>query len=72
MRARPDVAVVEAHDVVAAGGQVLAELVRPGEHLRAQPHDQQQRRLPQLAEGLVRDLDAVRRHPLQLRHAPER
>src|SRR5215218_2531123 len=61
MRREPYVAVVEAHDEVAARGKLLAEAVGPAEHLSAKPHDEQYGRVGRTAEGLVRDLDAVRR-----------
>jgi hypothetical protein len=59
MRREPYVAVVEAHDEVAAPGKVLAEAVGPAEHLNAKPHDEQHGRVGRTAEGLVRDLDAM-------------
>ena len=39
------VAVVEAHHVKSPRGELLAELVGPPDHLRAEPHDQDQRRV---------------------------
>ena len=58
-RRAPDVAVVVADDEVAAPGQLLAEVLVPGEHLRAQAHDQQHRRVGRVAERLVTDLDVA-------------
>src|SRR5439155_19764779 len=59
------VAIVEAHDVKAAAGDLAAELVLPEDHLRAQAHDQQQRRMLRVAERLVLDADAV---GIEVRH----
>ena len=55
----PDVAVVVTDDVVAVGGQVPAQVLGPGDHLGAEAHDQQQRHVGRVTEGLVRDLDVV-------------
>jgi hypothetical protein len=38
-----------------------AEVVVPADHLRAQTHDQQQRRVHRIAEGVAGQLDAVGR-----------
>ena len=53
-----DVAVVEAHDVKARAGELAAEVLVPGDHLRAQAHDQQRGRVGRVAEGLVAEGDA--------------
>ena len=54
-----DVAIVEADDVVAARRQRLAEGLVPDDHLRAQPHDQQQGGICRPPEGLAADVDAI-------------
>ncbi len=43
------IAVVEADDAEALSGDQLAELVRPQDHLRAEAHDHEQRRIARLA-----------------------
>src|SRR5271157_5450400 len=48
-----DVAIVEADHVQLARGELFAEVVLPGDHLCAQPHDQQHRRIGGVAKGLV-------------------
>ena len=55
---RPTVAVVEAHDEVAAGREALAERHRPADHLGAQALDEHDRRIGRIAEGLITE-----RHP---------
>ena len=55
-----DVAVVEADHVVAATGEGGAEVVVPGDHLRRQAHDENQRRRRRVAEGIEAELDPVR------------
>ena len=55
-----DVAIVEAHDPEAAGGQALAERIRPGHELHAEAHDEQDRRGVRRPELLVLDGDPVR------------
>ena len=50
------IAIVEAHDAVAARHQAAAEVVRPARQLHAQPHDEQDGRLPRVAERLVFDV----------------
>jgi hypothetical protein len=57
--------VVEPDDEKTAPGQALAQLVRPGDHLRRQAHDEHDRRRARLTERLVRQLDAVRSDPAQ-------
>ena len=59
VRRAPDVAVVEADDEEAATGQLGTEVLVPGEHLRAQPHDQEQRRVAAVAEGVVAEADVA-------------
>ena len=54
-----DVAIVEADDTEAACGELLAELVVPQHHLRAQAHDQEQRLGVRRAENVVANLDAI-------------
>ncbi len=54
-----DVAIVEADDPEAPLGQHHAELLVPSEHLRPQPHHQQQRLAAGVADLLVGDLDPV-------------
>ena len=51
------VAVVEADDMEAAAGEPLAELLGPGDHLEAQPDDEQQGGVARVAERLVAELD---------------
>ena len=46
-----DVAVVEANDMEPAAGQLQAEILLPGDHLHAQPHDQKCRRIGRIAEA---------------------
>jgi hypothetical protein len=61
------VAVVEADELQAAPGQLLAESIRPGDELRADAHDQQHRGRVRVAETLVGDVEAGRtdvREPL--------
>ena len=48
-----DVAVVKAHHVQPARGELLAEVLLPSDHLGAKAHDQQRRRIGPVAEGLV-------------------
>src|SRR5829696_6119334 len=48
-----DVAVVEADDIEAALGELVAEVLVPGDHLRRQSHDQHDRRVVGIAQGLV-------------------
>jgi hypothetical protein len=55
-RRASDVAVVEPHDEEAARGQPLAERVAPRDHLRAQAHDQDERRIRAVTERLVAQL----------------
>ena len=55
-----DVAIVEADDPKAARGERRAEIVLPDDHLRAEAHDQQQRRIARAAEGLVANLEGRR------------
>ena len=57
-----DVAVVEADDEVAARGELLAERLVPGDHLRRQSHDEQQRWGCAFSEGIVTKLNAVGGH----------
>src|SRR3712207_8343989 len=52
VRGPPDVAVVEAHDVEAAVDEHPAEVLVPGDHLRPEPHHEQDRRVGRVAEGL--------------------
>ena len=59
---KADVAIVEADDEIAARGELLAEGLVPGDHLRRQPHDEQQRRGCAVAERVVTKLDAVGWH----------
>ncbi len=54
-----DVAVVEADDAEAALGEHRAELFVPGDHLRRQTHDQEQRLAVGIAHLLVAELDPV-------------
>jgi hypothetical protein len=54
-----DVAVVEPDHMVAARRERGAELVVPENHLRGQPHDEEQRARAGGAEDLVLELDAV-------------
>jgi hypothetical protein len=58
-RGLADVAVVEAHDVEAARGEILAEGFIPQDHLRAETHDEHERRIALVPEGLVLELDSV-------------
>ncbi len=58
-RGAADVAIVEAHDVKAARGDLLAEAVVPQDHLRAEAHDEQHCRLGPVAERAVAKLHAV-------------
>jgi hypothetical protein len=64
VRGEPDVAVVEADDVQPPLGQAAAEVVGPPDHLGGQAHDEQDRWIAGLAEGLVRDLDLADPGPL--------
>jgi hypothetical protein len=54
----PDVAVVEADDVKAALGELLAELLVPPDHLGREAHDQEQRRVRAVAELLIAEGDS--------------
>src|SRR4051794_25014228 len=68
-----DVAVVEAHDAKSAGGQSLAERIRPCDQLHAESHDQQDRWCRSVASFLVLDGYSVRpncRHGLLLAGNP--
>ena len=47
----PDVAVVEADDVEAAPGELVAEVVGPADQLHAEAHDEEQRRVVRVAES---------------------
>ena len=67
------VPVVEPDDEKTAPGQGLAQLVRPGDHLRRQAHDQHDRLRARVTERLVRQLDAIRGEPgpaCEQRHHP--
>ena len=59
VRRAPAVAVVEAHDVVAALDELGDQPGRPVQHLHAEAHDQQQRRVGAVAERLAAQLDAA-------------
>ena len=65
-----DVAVVVADDEVAAGGELLAERVGPAEHLRAEAHHQQHRRVRRVPERLEADLEVVADGRDLLSHGP--
>ena len=54
-----DVAIVEADHAKAVHGELLAERVVPMDHLRSEPHDQQQRLGIVVAKDLIADVDAV-------------
>src|SRR4051812_42003443 len=54
-----DVAIVEADHAKAMRSELLAERIVPMDHLRPQPHDQQQRLGIVVAKNLVADVDAV-------------
>ena len=56
-----DVAVVEADNAIAGIGDLLAESLAPIDHLRAQSHDQQDRRCIDVAELVVTNLEVARR-----------
>jgi hypothetical protein len=66
-----DVAVVEADDVKAALGELLAELLVPGDHLGGQAHHEDDRRVGWVAERLVAegdvpaDVEELLVHPAQ-------
>ena len=62
----PDVAVVKAYDVVAALRQLGAEGLVPGNHLCAQAHHQQQRRLRSVAKAVVSQTQVM--HLCEPRH----
>ena len=51
------VAVVEADHVEATRGEPFAELLGPGDHLKPEPHDEQQGGVVWVAERLVAELD---------------
>jgi hypothetical protein len=57
--------VVEPDDEKTAPGQTCAQLVRPGDHLRRQAHDQHDRRRARVPERLIRQLDVIRGNPAQ-------
>src|SRR5262245_61271442 len=59
MRRLADVAVVEADDAKAARGELAAEIVVPGNHLGAEPHDKKHRFRGRVAKNLEADVDAV-------------
>jgi hypothetical protein len=61
LRRQADVAVVVDDDVEAAVGEQLPEVGVPGDQLRAEPHDEQQRRIGRITGGLVLDRDPVHR-----------
>jgi hypothetical protein len=66
----PVVPVVEPDDPQAAGGEALAELLAPGEHLGAEPHDEERHGVLVVPELLVAELDvpdgaALLGHPAQ-------
>ena len=71
-----DVAVVEADDVEATLGELCAEVLVPGDHLRRQAHDQQDRGVVGVAEGLVAeghappDVAELLGHPTIVENAP--
>ncbi len=65
MRGSAHVTVVEPDDEKTASGEVLAELVRPGDHLRPQAHDEHDRRCAGVTEALIRQLDAIGGNPAQ-------
>jgi orotidine-5'-phosphate decarboxylase len=64
-----DVAVVKAHHVQAARRKLCAEVLLPGDHLRAEAHDQQRRRIGRVAEGLVAEGDPLAHIAELLRHS---
>ena len=55
----PGIAVVEAHHVEAPLHELGAEVRVPSHHLHAQPHDQEERRVGRVAEGLVAERDSA-------------
>jgi hypothetical protein len=57
MRRAADVAVVEADDAKARVDELAAEVHVPRDHLRAEAHDQQQRRVRRVAERVVAEAD---------------
>ena len=61
--AEPDIAVVVADDAESARRLRLDQLDRPQRQLRAQAHDQQQRRHRFVAEILVLKRDSIRLEP---------
>ncbi|MCU1394820.1 MAG: transcriptional regulator, GntR family [Ilumatobacteraceae bacterium] len=56
----PDVTIVVPDDVETMAGEVFAEVWIPIDHLNAEPHDQEQRRIIRRAERFEADLDPVR------------
>src|SRR5207237_8067816 len=70
MGGAPDVAVVKAHHVQAASRELAAEALLPRDHLRAEAHDQQGRRVRLLAEGLIAERHAPTHVPELPRHDP--
>ena len=59
---QPRIAVVEANDEIALIGERLAQLVRPGDHLRSEAHDEKERRIRGIAECLKGNLNPICRH----------
>jgi hypothetical protein len=55
----PHVAVVETHHAEPALDEQAAELLVPGDHLRPEPHHEQERWVLRVAERLVADLDVA-------------
>ena len=56
-RRAADVAIVEADHVEAPARELLAEVLVPGDHLRAETHDEQHSGVAGVAEGLVAERD---------------
>ena len=59
MRRQPAVAVVVPNDEEALVGDRSTELLVPGDQLRGEPHDEQQRLVLRVSDGVVLDLDPV-------------
>ena len=59
MSREPDVAIIEADDVEATFGELLAKVLAPGDHLRAEAHHEHDGLVRGVAEALVAEGDAA-------------
>jgi hypothetical protein len=58
-RRQANIAIIEANDIVASLDERITEVRRPGNHLRAEAHDQQDRVAARVPERVVFDCQSV-------------